>query len=458
MLPLINLQPSNPASFDTGLNSAELLPQEAAEPSAVFADLLRLGTAPAGPQQPLVGISLPQPGNDLPLADLPVAAPVGRDLPDAETPLPLQVLHAPPPIIPVLPATDDGRLRAAEGSAAAPKNGPAPIALATMQPELSSRPALAPGQLSVEQFAEGTAVRQDSKVSAAPALAPLSQRGTIPVSPIAEPAAASTPAPTVAAPADVAEDILPNLLRPAASAAAATVAAGDASNTPVAERLPTIAPVTRPELLNDGRAVTPNTTPSQPAVTTPGPAGPIEVSAPAAQATPVQPSQVQAPSLAVTTAPAATPQPGQAIDVPVRDAAWGEAIGERVLLMASNRLQNAELRLTPAELGPLRVQVAVDDGLANVTFHAQHALTREALEQALPRLRDLLAENGLTLNQATVGQESDQGLMHGNRDRDGQAAGSAADVSEPGTEPTLPEGSETPRSKPRPDGLVDTFA
>ena len=118
MLPLITLQPSNPASFDTGLNSAELLPQEAAEPSAVFADMLRLGTAPTGPQQPLVGISLPQPGNDLPLADLPVAAPVGRDLPDAETPLPLQVLHAPPPIIPVLPATDDGRLRAAEGSAA----------------------------------------------------------------------------------------------------------------------------------------------------------------------------------------------------------------------------------------------------------------------------------------------------------------------------------------------------
>lgn len=149
-----------------------------------------------------------------------------------------------------------------------------------------------------------------------------------------------------------------------------------------------------------------------------------------------------------------TQQTTDLIGTSVRDSAWGNQLGERVVMMAGSQLRTAEIRLTPAELGPLRVQVSVDDGATNVTFHAQHAVTREAIEQALPRLREMLAENGLSLGQADV---SDRGVGEGNghdgTDRqvsghpseDSQDAGGDADL-------------QTARRVTTGTGLVDTFA
>jgi flagellar hook-length control protein FliK len=77
-------------------------------------------------------------------------------------------------------------------------------------------------------------------------------------------------------------------------------------------------------------------------------------------------------------------------------------------MLAGGQLKTAEIRLTPAELGPLKIQVVIEDGTANVSFQSQHAVTRDAIEQALPRLRELLAENGLTLGQSS-GSEQDLG-------------------------------------------------
>ncbi len=150
--------------------------------------------------------------------------------------------------------------------------------------------------------------------------------------------------------------------------------------------------------------------------------------------------------------PAPRPIVGPEISLPVQEPGWGKEVAQRVLLMANGRLQNAEIRLSPAELGPLRVQLAIEDGLANVSFQAQHAVTREAIELALPRLRDMLAENGLSLGQASVG---DDGVQR--EARDGAAeprAGSpvAADDSD------LDGRSGSTAMKRYSDGLVDTYA
>ncbi len=141
------------------------------------------------------------------------------------------------------------------------------------------------------------------------------------------------------------------------------------------------------------------------------------------------------------------------INTPVRESAWGQQLGERVVMMAGNQLKQAEIRLTPAELGPLRVQVSVDDGAAHVTFHAQHAVTREALEQALPRLREMLAENGLSLGQADV---SDRGVGEGNREREpgGRFPGSPADD---GQDSGMEITGHPARRSGASNGLLDTF-
>ena len=142
------------------------------------------------------------------------------------------------------------------------------------------------------------------------------------------------------------------------------------------------------------------------------------------------------------------------INTPVRDAAWGDKLGERVLMMSGNQLKTAEIKLTPADLGPLRVRISVEEGAAHVSFHAQHAVTREAIEQALPRLREMLADSGLSLGQADV---SDQGVADGKADREflaGSRGGIATDAQDDAAEVELAERRKSVTSSK----LLDTFA
>lgn len=190
----------------------------------------------------------------------------------------------------------------------------------------------------------------------------------------------------------------------------------------------------------------------------------LSVSAPAAAPAVASPGAAEAASIAALAATAgrgATPLPAAAvpttlttaIDLPVQESGWDKAIAERVVMMASNKLQNAEIRLTPADLGPLRVQLAIEDGAARVSFAAQHALTRDAIEQALPRLREMLAETGLTLGEASVG---DEGLDYpASRDTEGHAPAAAVASEEAVPESDFP--ADAPQVVRASDGLVDTF-
>ncbi len=140
------------------------------------------------------------------------------------------------------------------------------------------------------------------------------------------------------------------------------------------------------------------------------------------------------------------------IETPVRDANWGDRVGERVVMMANNQLKTAEIRLTPAELGPVRVQVNVEDGAANITFQAQHAATREALEQALPRLREMFAESGLSLGQTSVGEQNVAGNRDGNERGEARAAGQGNEFLAADDENAAEQ-----RLTRRHEGLLDTF-
>jgi len=97
------------------------------------------------------------------------------------------------------------------------------------------------------------------------------------------------------------------------------------------------------------------------------------------------------------------------IDIPVLDDAWNDAINERVLWLAGKSIKKAEIRLNPADMAQIRVEVTVADDAAKVSFSAHNALTRDAIESAIPRLREMLSENGLSLANTDV---SDAGVQH----------------------------------------------
>lgn len=107
-------------------------------------------------------------------------------------------------------------------------------------------------------------------------------------------------------------------------------------------------------------------------------------------------------------APAVVPAQTLALDVPMRQAGWDQAFAERVVWMAKQGVQEAQIHLNPRNMGPIDVHVSVQKEQASVAFVAHHAVTREALEAAMPRLRDMLQESGLNLAQSEVSQHDRQ--------------------------------------------------
>ncbi|SOD41583.1 flagellar hook-length control protein FliK [Nitrosovibrio sp. Nv4] len=87
---------------------------------------------------------------------------------------------------------------------------------------------------------------------------------------------------------------------------------------------------------------------------------------------------------------------------------WDSALGQKVLWMVSQQQQIAELNLNPPGLGPLQVVLSVAGDQASATFVSQQPDVRQALEAALPRLKEMMADSGINLGSTTVSSESPQ--------------------------------------------------
>ena len=97
------------------------------------------------------------------------------------------------------------------------------------------------------------------------------------------------------------------------------------------------------------------------------------------------------------------------VSAPVGTTAFNDEVGGKITWMANQGVQSASLQVSPEHMGPVEVRISVENGSASVAFNANHADTRAALEQALPRLREMFATQGLTLSDASVSQQSPRG-------------------------------------------------
>ncbi|MGN5011597.1 flagellar hook-length control protein FliK [Aeromonas veronii] len=94
---------------------------------------------------------------------------------------------------------------------------------------------------------------------------------------------------------------------------------------------------------------------------------------------------------------------------------------QKVNVMLAEKLQQAEIQLDPLGLGKMKIKIQMGaDSQANVHFVVQHGQTREMLEQAMPRLRDMLAGQGIQLGQTQVQQQSQQQQQQGQPTFNGQ--------------------------------------
>jgi flagellar hook-length control protein FliK len=159
---------------------------------------------------------------------------------------------------------------------------------------------------------------------------------------------------------------------------------------------------------------------------------------------------LQAAGTAVNPAmPPAAPAASATLSAPLGSTAWNQALAQRVTWMVSGTEQSATLTLNPPELGPLHIVLNLSHAHADASFIASQPEVRQALEAAMPKLRDMLSEAGIALGQASVSS--------GAPDANGQFRQGA------------PRGPRAPRAvaaharPPEPAGiagrgLIDTFA
>lgn len=155
----------------------------------------------------------------------------------------------------------------------------------------------------------------------------------------------------------------------------------------------------------------------------------------------------------------AGPANSPAIATPMHQPGWNADFGRQVVMLARDAhsgMQTAELRLDPPELGPLRISLSLNEGMASALFVSAHASVRQAIESALPQLSQQLAQAGISLGETHVGDQGQAGF--GANEGNAQAGAHASGGGQAHAGGAIATDATT-RSRPvAADALVDTFA
>lgn len=146
----------------------------------------------------------------------------------------------------------------------------------------------------------------------------------------------------------------------------------------------------------------------------------------------------------------------ETLSVPVGHTGWGDELAGKVNLLVRNGVSEARLQLNPAGLGHLAIDIQTDGDKAVVVFHAQHGATRDAIEQAMPRLREMFEQSGLQLAHGSVSDQSQSGQRSGGQASDSLAATGAQGAD--GQESGLAEASVYLPASAMASALVDYYA
>ncbi len=125
------------------------------------------------------------------------------------------------------------------------------------------------------------------------------------------------------------------------------------------------------------------------------------------------------------------------IMTPLQSPGWSQQMTDQVSLMLKGGFQQADIKLNPAHLGPMEIKLSMNDDKASIHFVSQHAPVRDAIDSALPRLREMLEQQGLSLADVDVSAHSEQQQSDAEAQQSGSTMmqqGEAADSGEQGTD------------------------
>ncbi|MWN06678.1 flagellar hook-length control protein FliK [Gilliamella sp. Pas-s95] len=85
---------------------------------------------------------------------------------------------------------------------------------------------------------------------------------------------------------------------------------------------------------------------------------------------------------------------------------WQTSLAEQIIMFNRQSIQTAEIKLHPQELGALHIKLEMNDDKMNLHMMAAHHVVKGMLESALPFLKVSLEDQGITLEQADIGDFS----------------------------------------------------
>ena len=96
--------------------------------------------------------------------------------------------------------------------------------------------------------------------------------------------------------------------------------------------------------------------------------------------------------------------PGFSLTAAAGSKEFDQQLSSRIRWMGNLKMSAAELKLHPAELGSIEVRISTEDDQTRVSFITSNSAAREVIESSMPRLRELLGDSGLQLEQGDVSQ------------------------------------------------------
>jgi flagellar hook-length control protein FliK len=106
----------------------------------------------------------------------------------------------------------------------------------------------------------------------------------------------------------------------------------------------------------------------------------------------------------------------QTLNVPFGQAGWGDAVMDKMVWMSSQNLRSVNIRLDPADLGPLEINIQTRGQEHQVQFVTQNPSVREALEAQMFRLREAFSQQGMNLVDVSVGDSAVDQQTHHNEE------------------------------------------
>lgn len=172
--------------------------------------------------------------------------------------------------------------------------------------------------------------------------------------------------------------------------------------------------------------------------------------------TAAQASALSASGATNTTGKATPSEQPQPITSTLDSPNWSKEFGSRLIWMTKNDQQVAHININPPQLGPVQISISLTGDQANTVFTSPHAEVRQAIQDSLPQLREMLSASGINLGQADVGSQ----LPSQNREAAFQFANEARTSGENDILSPDSHASSNPTGIPiqRGRGLVDLFA